>query len=208
MTVWKKATGINDAEIAVLDLDTGKHTVLFKGAEGRYLAPGFIVFFRAGAYHAIRFDPKTQKVSGDPVRVLDDAYGNPPEGDSTEAALGAAGTFAYLSGPTVVPRELLWVAEGGKTEALSFPIRQYSSAALAPNGKRLAVSILDAGRYAIRILNLDERGGEEVLDLPGLNWDPVWHPDGHHLAFTSLQKGDFDAYWIDLATGNRRRPFS
>jgi len=205
ITVWKKATGINDAEIAVLDLDTGKHTILFKGAEGRYLSPGFIVFFRAGAYHAIRFDPQTQKVSGEPVRVLDDAYGNLPEGDSTQAALGAAGTFAYLSGPSVLPRELLWIAEGGKTETLRFPVRQYLAGHLSPEGKRFAVASMDAGRYAIRILNLDDQR-EDALDLPGLNWDPIWHPDGHHLAFNSLVKGDFDGYWIDLTTGKAPAP--
>ena len=48
ITVWKKGTGINDAETGILDLESGKHTILFKGFEARYLAPGFIVFYQPG----------------------------------------------------------------------------------------------------------------------------------------------------------------
>jgi len=46
MTVWHKAAGVNDADIAVLDVESGTHTTLFKGAEGRFVAPGYIVYFR------------------------------------------------------------------------------------------------------------------------------------------------------------------
>jgi hypothetical protein len=198
MTVWTKATGINDAEIAILDLDTGKHTVLFKGAEGRYLAPGFIVFFRAGAFHAIRFDAATRTVSGEPVRVLDDAYGNTPEGDSTQASLGG-GVFAYLSGPPVLVRELVWVTEGGKLEPLPVPARAYTEVDITADGTRIAATVLESGRYILRIIE-PGRNRDEVLNLPGTNFAPAWHPDGKRLAFNSMRKGDFDTYWTDVTS--------
>ena len=198
MTVWTKATGINDAEIAVLDLDTGKHTILFKGAEARYLAPGFIVFFRAGAFHAIRFDASTRTASGEPVRVLDDAWGNVPEGDSTQAGLGG-GVFAYLSGPPVLMRELAWVSEGGKLEQLPVPARAYTQLDVTADGTRIAATVLESGRYVLRQIE-PGRNRDEVLDLPGANFDPVWHPDGKRLAFTSMRKGDFDTYWTDVTS--------
>ena len=95
MTAWR-AAGLNDAEIAVLDLETGKHRSSSRAPKAA-LSPGFIVFFRAGAYHAVRFDPQTQeRTGGEPVRALEEP-GNPPQGDSTEAALGAAGTLAYTA---------------------------------------------------------------------------------------------------------------
>src|SRR6185503_18747016 len=97
ITAWTKGTGLNDADVAVLDIETGKHRVLFKGAEPHYLDPGFIVFFRAGAYHAVKFDLVSQTVSGETVRVLDDAYGNSPEGDQVFTSAAAMGTVAYLS---------------------------------------------------------------------------------------------------------------
>jgi serine/threonine-protein kinase len=198
MTVWTKATGINDAEIAVLDLDTGKHTVLFKGSEGRYLAPGFIIFFRAGAFHAIRFDAATRTVTGEPLRVLDDAYGNTPEGDTTQASLGG-GVFAYLSGPAVLVRELAWVSEGGKLEPLPVPARAYTDMDVTADGTRIAVTVLESGRYVQRLIE-PGRNRDEVLDLPGSNFSPIWHPDGQRLAFTSIRKGDFDTYWVDVTS--------
>ena len=200
MTVWTKATGINDAEVALLDVDTGKHQVLFKGAEGRYLSPGYIVFFRAGAYHAIRFNPETGTVSGESVRVLDDASGNPPEGDQAQASLGPAGTFAYLSGGShIMPRELAWISENGKIEPLGYPVRPYRGGTISGDGKRLAISAIESGRYVMRILALD-RHSDEPLDLPGSAWDPVWQPGTTKIAFTTMRKGDFDAYWVDVGT--------
>ena len=205
ITTWKKGAGVNDSEIAVLNLDTGTHEVLFKGVEGRYVAPGFIVFFRAGAYHAIRFDAATFKASGDPVRVLDDAYGNSPEGDVAETDISAGGTLAYLSGPNTRIRQLTWVASGGKNEALQYPARAYTGASITADGTRAAVSLVDSGRHLSRVLGLN-KVGDDVMVLPGLNWAPVWHPDGKHLAFISLRKGDFDTYWKDLTTNAPPEP--
>jgi serine/threonine-protein kinase len=199
MTVWNKATGINDADIAVLDTDTGKHTVLFKGAEGRFIAPGYIAFFRAGAFHAIRFDPLTRTVSGDPVRVLDDAAGQEPAGDDTQTDLSPAGTIAYLNGPYVLPRELAWISEGGRVESLPFAARPFGGVDLSPEGRRVAVGALEAGRWLLRILDFDRRT-DTALDLPGSSWRPVWFPDGNRIAFTTMRKGDFDVYMVDLSS--------
>ncbi len=204
VTIWLKAAGLNDAEVAVLDLATGRHRVLFKGAEARYLAPGFIVFFRAGAYHAVRFDPETHTLAGEPVRVLDDAHGNSPQGEALQADL-AGDTFAYLSGPLAPMRELVWLASGGRAEPLPFPARAFSGATVTPDGARVAAAVLDAGRHTLRILDL-ERRTEDTLDLPGSNWGPVWHPDGRRLAFRSMRKGDFDTYWKDVTTSGAAEP--
>jgi hypothetical protein len=204
LTVWKKGAGLNDAEIAVLDVETGRHETLLKGAEGRYVAPGFLVFFRAGSYHAIRFDAATLKTSGDPVRVLDDAYGNSPQGDVAQTDV-AGGTLAYLSGPNTLVRELTWISAGGKAEPLSYPARPYTGGAIAPDGHRAAVSAVDAGRHVMRLVNLD-RPGEDMLDLPGSSWTPRWHPDGKRLAYRSMQRGDFDTYWKDVTTSAPPEP--
>jgi serine/threonine-protein kinase len=199
MTVWMKATGVNDADIAVLDTDTGKHTVLFKGAEGRYVAPGYIVFYRAGAFHAIRFDPVTRQVSGSPARVLDDAAGQEPAGDDSQTDVSPLGTIAYLSGPYIVPRELVWISDGGKIEPLPFPARSYAGVALSPEGTRIAVGSLESGRHVLRILD-PARRDDTALDLPGSSWRPVWFGDGKRIAFTTMRKGDFDIYVVDLSS--------
>jgi hypothetical protein len=203
-TVWKKGAGVNDAEIAVLDLESGRHDVLFKGAEGRYLAPGFIVFFRAGAFHAVRFDPTTLKPSGDPGRVVDDAYGNSPEGDISQTDL-RSGTMAYVAGPSTLVRELTWIATDSKVTPTQFAARAYNGASISRDGHKAAVSLVESGRHMIRLLDLGS-GREDLLDLPGSSWSPRWHPDGKRLAYRSMQKGDFDVYAKDVTSSAPPEP--
>ena len=204
-TVWKTGAGLNDAEVALLDVTTGQHRILFKGAEARYLAPGFIVFFRAGAYHAIRFDPVALQVSGDAAPVLNDALGNSPAGDVLSTDLAAMGTLAYVSGPTLPPSRLTWISQGGRAEPLPFPERAYDETRVAPDGTRAAAGVLEAGRYVLRMLDFTRRT-DDAFDLPGSNWNPTWHPDSKRLAFRSMRKGDFDAYWKDLTTTGEAEP--
>jgi hypothetical protein len=204
-TVWLKATGLDEAETALLDLQTGEYRILFKGAEARYTGPGAIVFFRAGAYHAVRFDLDTLTVSGEPVKVLDDARGNTPEASPTQTDLSPNGAIAYVHTPVAPESRLAWVSEGGRIEELRFPSRQYGSLDLAPDGRRLAVDVRNGGRYLIRLLDLAQ-GNDDFIDLPNINWTPVWHPDGKRLAFRTMRKGDFDIYWKDVTSTSAPEP--
>ncbi|HEX5069702.1 MAG TPA: protein kinase [Vicinamibacterales bacterium] len=205
-TAWHKGAGMNDAEIAVLNLDTGRHDILFKGAEGRFVAPDFIVFFRAGSYQAIKVDPATFKPVGEAVRVLDDANGNDPSGDTRQTDLTMGGTLAYLSGPLIANRRLAWVSAGGKTDYLALPARAYTQVSVTTDGTRAAAGVLDAGRFVIRVIDLARGSSDESLDLPGLSWRPVWYPDGRRLAYRSMQFGSFDIFSKDVTTSAPPEP--
>jgi serine/threonine-protein kinase len=204
-TVWLKATGLDDAEVALLDVGTGQYRILFKGAEARYVSPGAIVYFRGGAYHAVRFDLASQTVTGDPVRVLEDARGNIPEGGYPQTDIAAPGTAAYVTTPFTPDSRLVWVSQGGKLEELPFPVRKYGALSLTRDGSRAAVDVLEAGRYSIRLLDL-VKPGEDILEAPGTNWGPVWNADGTRVAFISIRKGDFDAYWKDVTSTAAAEP--
>jgi len=195
-TIFRAAGGLNDAQLAVLDLSSGKYTVVMPGAHGAYVAPGFLVFYRAGAYQAVRFDLRTLTPSGDPVTVLTESRGMPADGDTPMMSATSNGTLAYVPGQYTPSGVLTWVAEGGKLEPLSFGNRSYISAAIAPGGRRIATGVQDGGQYVIRLLDLDRRT-DDVLELPGSNWKPVWNPDGRRLAMRTMVKGDYDIYAKD-----------
>jgi serine/threonine-protein kinase len=206
-TVWLKTTGLDDAEVALLDVRTGTYRILFKGAEARYVAPGAIVYFRAGTYQAVRFDLDSLEPSGDPVRVLEDARGNIPEGGNVHTDIAAQGTAAYESTPSVPESRLVWVSPGGALEELPFPVRRYGALSLATDGRRVAVDVVEAGRYSIRLLDLSpNQRADDAINLPGTNWGPIWHPDGKHLAFIAMRKGDFDTYWKDVTSTAAAEP--
>jgi len=205
-TIWLAGAGLNDASVALLDVESGAYRVLFPGADAWYLPPGHIVYYRAGAYHAIPFDAVALEVTGVATPALRDVSTLDPAGDEfMPIAVGADGTMVYTSSEYLSESRLAWVAPGREPELLPIPPRRYIDSDLSPDGLTVAASILEAGRFEIRLLDL--RGGtEQRLDLPGSNWTVRWNPHGRGLAFRSMRKGDFDAYVLDVGAGEAEQP--
>ena len=200
VTVFRAGAGLNDNRVAVLDLETGQSQTLFAGARAFWLNSGHILFFHAGRYQVVPFDAVTRRVIGEAFPVLDDALQLDPTGDWPQPVAAAAnGTIAYVPGRYVPDSRLAWVLPDGSVESLPWPARPYISVALSPDEERIAVSSLEGGTLRLRILDL-RRQGEQVLDLDGMNWGAAWHPGENRLAFSSIRKGDIDAYMKDLDT--------
>jgi serine/threonine-protein kinase len=195
-TILRASTGLNDARIALLDPSNGTYRVLFPGAMAAWLPTGYIVFYRTGRYHAVPFDLAAGTVTGEPFPVLEDARDLDPAGDwGQPVSVTAGGVLAYLPGRYVPPSRLTWIDAQGAFKPLAFPARPFVAVKLSPDGNRVATASLEAGRLVIRLLDL-ERGTEEMPRIDGMNWNPVWLPDGR-LSYTSMRKGDFDVYVKD-----------
>jgi Tol biopolymer transport system component len=204
-TVARAGTGLNDARIALLDLATGKYDVLFPGARAVWLPTGYIVFYRTGRYHAVAFDFAAGKVAGEPFPAVEDARELDPAGDwGQTVSVGAGGVLAYLPGHYVPPSRLTWIDARGQLAPLAFPARPFIGVKLSPDGHRVAAASLEAGRLLIRLFDL-ERGTEEMPRIDGMNWNPVWLPDGR-LSYTSMRKGDFDVYVKDVGRTGAEEP--
>ncbi|MHC4448448.1 MAG: protein kinase domain-containing protein, partial [Planctomycetota bacterium] len=170
-TIWRAKAGLNDASVALLDLDTGVYRTLFAGADARFLPPGHIVYYRAGAYHAIPFHLDTLSVRGDPVPILEDASDLHPAGnEQLPLTVAGSGILTYKTGQIFPKANLAWVTPGKEPQRLGFPARSYASLDLSPDGRTLAASSLEGGTFVIRLVDL-ERGTEERLNLSGSNWD-------------------------------------
>jgi Tol biopolymer transport system component len=204
-TIWHAGSGLNDAEIGVLDLGSRQSRVIGPGAQASFVAPDFLVFFRAGGYYAVRVDPATLVPVGDPVRVLEDAADIPPEGYLPSVAVAASGAAAYVTGRVFLEAALAWVSPGGRVDRLPIQSRAYVTVSLAPDDRRAAAGVLEGGRYLVRLLDFDRKTDDRV-DLPDGTWSPVWHPDGRRIAVRTMQKGDFDVYLKDLTVNEPMRP--
>jgi serine/threonine-protein kinase len=202
-TLWLAKSGLNDAQVAVLDLKSGAYRSLLPGAHAFFVRPGYVVFYRAGAYHAVALDPDTLEVTGSPVRVLGDCRPLEPAG-STMVSLAAAsnGTLAYHPGLMVPAAVVVRVDPDGKQHPLPFTARSFSSLKVSPDGRRAAVAALANGANSIWLLDL-VNGTEEQLQTEGPAWAPTWHPDSSRLAFLSMTHGDFDVHVKDLAGGDQ-----
>jgi eukaryotic-like serine/threonine-protein kinase len=192
-TIARASTGLNDARIALLDPGSGAYRVLFAGAQASWFPPGHLVFYRTGRYHAVPFDPASGTVTGEPFPVLEDAREIDPAGDwGQPVSVAPGGVLAYLPGHYVPPSRLTWIDGDGTLKPLAFAARPFIGVKLSPDGQRVATASLEAGRLLIRLFDLG-RGTEEIPSIDGMNWNPVWLPDGR-LSYTSMRKGDFDVY--------------
>ena len=201
ITVWMAATGINDSKIAALDLVAGRHRVLMSGSCAKFLPPGRLLCFHVGAYQVVPFDPVALRPTGEPTRVLPDGTALDPLGSwEKPVAVSPKGTLAYQAGPLVPDLQLIWVSARAEIEPVGGPPRRWRQASLSPDGRRVVGSRIEAGTTVLWIQDL-VRQTEQRLDIPGANFDALWHPSGGSIVFTSMRKGHFDAYTPTLADG-------
>jgi serine/threonine-protein kinase len=206
LTIWRAGAGLNDSSIAVVDVATGKHRILFPGADARPMPPGHVVFYRAGVYHAVAFDFAALRATGDPVPVLSEAAELNPDADNQlPVAVSSTGALVFAPGHLYSEGTLAWAEPGRPAERLSFAARSYDSMSLSPDGRVLAAATLEGGAWVMRLLDL-ERGTDERLEVSGGNTSVLWRPDGRGIAFKSTRKGDFDTYWKDLTAGGPEEP--
>ena len=205
-TIWNSGAGLIDADVALLDVETGTYRKLVRGADAWFLAPEHIVYFHAGSYHAIAFDPDTLAVTGDPVPILDDATDPLAEGTpEIGLSISRQGTLFYSTHQIHPPVRLARVAPTAAPEILPVPARATLSLALSPDGRTIAVSSVESGLYVTDLVDL-QSGTEQRVDLSGCSWNVSWKPDGSGFAFQSMTKGDFDVYFKDVKLGGPEQP--
>jgi serine/threonine-protein kinase len=199
-TTWMRGAGINDSRIAALDLATGTHRVLMPGAAGKYVSSGHLLYFHAGAFHVVPFDPATLRATGEPRTVLPDIQPLAPNGSPAKPVSVSRDVLAYLAGPLYPERQLAWVTPGGVVEPLGFPSRQFETVDLSRDGRRVAVSRVEGGTYGLWLYDI-ARQTEERVETPGSNFGPRWSPAGNFVTFTGMRNGHFDVLTLGLTDG-------
>ena len=180
--------GLDAAQVAVLDLQTGTRTILVRGgSHAHYVSSGHLVYAAAGTLRAVPFDLARLQTRGTPVPVIPEIVTTPTGG--VDAVVARDGTLAYVSGSVPgTQRTLVWVDRQGRETPTSAPPRGYVYPRLSPDGTRVAVFAQD---QAQDIWNWDL--GRTTLTRatfdPAQDTYPVWTPDGRRLIFTSDRAG-------------------
>jgi serine/threonine-protein kinase len=195
-----KMESYDEADIALLDPETGEHRVLLEGGmKPSYLPTGHLLYGRGGALYAIRFDLDTLEVSGAPFLVADDVVTSDGWGEA-QYAVSDAGTLVYVpGGPEIYKFTVYWLDPDGEAEALPLPSRDYASALFSPDGKRLAITSLGANA-TIWVYEIERR---TMLRLT-TEWDHyavVWTRAGEHVTAASGRAGRY-GFWNVAADGS------
>jgi Tol biopolymer transport system component len=176
-----------------------------------YADPGYIVFHREASVLAQPFDPRKLTLSGKEIHIADEVASSSANGrgnfDVSQTGVllyfqGAGGSTGR--GQIVQSVQWGWVDRTGRQLATAGETGAFGDLDLSPDGKLIAVTKQDAGSPGADIWVIDwQRAGVAsrlTLD-PADDINPVWAPDGKHLAFTSYRKGNADIYVIENGSG-------
>jgi serine/threonine-protein kinase len=193
-TITATTGGLDQAQVAVLDLRTGTQSVLIRGgSHARYVSSGHLVYAAAGRLHAVAFDLARLAVVGTAVTV------QPEVPTDASWAVAADGTLVYVSGGVKeVPRSLVWVDRQGKETPLPAPLRDYAFPRLSPDGRRLALYIPDQ-EIDIWLWDLARAALTRATFDPSVDVYPVWRPpDGRQLLFSSARADAVNLFAQDV----------
>ena len=183
-----------DSKIAVQSLETGKREILsVQGAFARYDPAGYLVLAQRGGLFATPFDLKRLKVTGPPVRVLDDVAMDASTG-AIDFSLSRTGSLSYLPGGwSYADMVLAWVDRKGSVLPLSAPARAYLNAHLSPDGKQVAVGDAGSGSSGIWVYDIPHA---TIMRLTyATDFSPIWTADGKRIAYMEESNRTFAIKW-------------
>ena len=180
--------------VFLASLDSNQRRMIVEASSNvAYAAPGYLLFFRDRALKAQRFDLSRFAVQGEPTTIINNVQFH-PEVDRAIFAVSDSGVLSVQGfSPADQPR-LLWFDRGGKQVGTLGRPSMYGNVALAPDALRAAYDSVDQDRLNINLWTVDlARGTAKRLTFdPGLDYTPVWSPDGRQLLFGSNQSLQFE----------------
>jgi serine/threonine-protein kinase len=196
-------------QIEIQSLESGERKVLVRGgAYGRYLPSGHIVYKLENNLFAVPFDLDKLAVTGGQVSTLENvgwgAFSNSgtlvyvPQ---TAAAAGSASTA--LSANTLV-----WVDRNGKEEPLGAAPNVYSSFKISPDGKCVALTVLQNEKSDVWIWDMARETPTRLTFSEGSNSTPIWTLDGKRVIYRCIRGGPGICWKAADGTGSEEQLFS
>ncbi|MGH9524370.1 MAG: protein kinase domain-containing protein, partial [Terriglobales bacterium] len=168
--------------IMALNMKTGQSTPVLDRASFPHYALGYLLYATRTADWAVRFDPATLKTNGDAVKLDDRVLRS---GSDEPLSVSDNGVLAYIHGTAGdVPRNLLWIDRKGNEQIVPTPAQDYYDQAIAPDGRRFAVTFHDQQNQVVEVYDPSRGGMVRFQPAPGVVQGPTWTPDGKNLLFT------------------------
>ena len=197
--LFTSSTGTNlaDADIVVYSMASGQRkTVQRGGFHARYLPSGHLVYMHEGTLFAVSFDLQRLEVAGQPAPILEGVVANASMGWA-QFSFSETGNLVYVAGGAGGQNvSIYWMDRQGSFTPLREAPGNYRNPAFSPDGKRLALDIVDGKGSDIWVYEW-ERDTLTRLTFGGANGYPVWTPNGERIAYSSKEKdGMYDLWWI------------
>ena len=211
-TILPQVGMMDSAQIAVLDLESGRTKVLIRGGSSAEFVrasvtgpsaasgePGYLIYAVPNSLRAVRFDPVKLEVLSDPVPLLEQVATSVGTG-AAQFAVSRSGILVYVTGGvnaviggTGQMRPLVWVDRHGKEESIAAPSHDYASLRLSPDDTRVALDARDQ-QSDIWVFDFARKTLTRLTTDPRIDGFPIWTPDGKRMIFESSRTGTFNVY--------------
>jgi serine/threonine-protein kinase len=177
---------VADFQIVAMPLPRGEPRPLMRGVYARYSPTGHLLVVTAdGKLVAVPFDLKKLALTGPPMGLLE-GIGVEVGGFSTNVALSDNGTLVYTTGSAVRSRQPIWVTRQGVATPVDStwePQGGIAAFSLAPDGRALAVDVIQNGVSVIWIKRIPTGPYSRLTFGDTANLRPSWSSDGRSLVY-------------------------
>jgi Tol biopolymer transport system component/tRNA A-37 threonylcarbamoyl transferase component Bud32 len=194
------AGDFSNAQVAVESIGAGERRNLAQGGTNpRYALSGHLVYAQMGNLMAMLFDPQRLTGTGAAVPVVDGVTESISGG--AQYSFSDTGSLVYVSGVTLATQtRLVWVSRTGAEQLLAAPTHDYTDPELSPDGRRIAVGILEK-ESLVWLYDLSRDTLTRLTFEGNYNIATSWTPDGKRVAFSSNKEGPRNLFW-QLADGS------
>jgi serine/threonine-protein kinase len=183
---------IENAQVAVFDLQTRAVKKLTRGSHAHYVPTGHLVFGSAGTLRAVPFNLERLEVVGDP-RPVREGIRTTVSG-AADMSVADNGTLVYVPGGAGGRGEqtVVSVDREGRISALPGLLPDsYRDVRLSPDGARLALATIDdVWTYDFARATLSQ-----LTKDPAPDTRPLWTLDSKRIVFTSRRAGYPELFW-------------
>jgi tRNA A-37 threonylcarbamoyl transferase component Bud32 len=175
-----------DFQVVAMKLPHGEPKVLMRGVYARYSPSGHLLVATAdGKLLAVPFDPEKLEATGSPAGLLE-GIGVEGSGFSVNLALSENGTLVYTTGGATGSRRPVWVGRDGHESPLDpawQPQGIIANFALSPDGKALAVDVVQNGVNTVWVKQLPAGPYSRLTFGDTGNMRPTWSADGRSVVY-------------------------
>jgi Tol biopolymer transport system component len=155
-----------------------------------------LLFVRDGVMYGQQFDAAAMRLSGEPRKIIDDAYFDEDSAHS-HASVASNGALVYLpSSNSEWKVEVGWYDRGGRLVEKLFDDVSVTAMALSPDDSRVALLKLEPKKGANDVYVYDIARGVRSKMTGGLanHLQLVWSPSGDRIFFAADGGGMYDDY--------------
>ena len=191
-----RETGDIPVRVGSLDEPGEAGKVVAQASSNAVYAQGHLLYLRENTLMAQPFDLNRLETAGEGVPLAEGVptYTHPSRGAGF--SVSATGLLVYQTGAILTPSKIVWKDRQGKMlgDLGESPGRIFAIA-LSPDGRRLAVLIVDLNRKQdIWIYEVASGIPTRFSFDPTAASNPVWSSDGSMLYFASDRRGQWDLF--------------